>query len=129
MSGHYLVVTTFHCRTLRSFLLVWALHKRIRRTVHKGARGLVSSALDVDWRRRQIRNYSLWKSLADIASMGQVRAHINAAHVPQEIQVQTECVLYESIGDWRPHIFGEGGLLDIHSQHEQQGQYRREDED
>jgi hypothetical protein len=110
-AGGVVVVTRFDCPDLPAFAVVRAAHVVYGRRV-RAALGehLLLSITRTDLRRRRIYSITAFARLADIYRMGQVRDHIDAAHLVARLGVTTSGGVFPWSGDWRTVLFaGPGG--------------------
>jgi hypothetical protein len=105
-AGGQVVVTRFDCTALIGMLAIIALHLRVKRDVRRNARGFLGIRLLIDWRRRTILSISLWRDLASVYAMGNVRRHVEAARLPGVLGATTTCGVFCFAGDWRRVMFG-----------------------
>jgi hypothetical protein len=99
------VVTRFECGTLPKLVAMLTLHRRVKRSVRRRARGLIDVKTAVDWRRRTMLSISLWQDLESVYSMGNVPDHVAAARVPGSTGVRTASGVFCYVGDWRRVMF------------------------
>lgn len=105
-AGGCVVITRFECRSLLRLLYLMLKHSSTKRAVRRSAKGYVDSVAIVDWRQRTLISVSLWRSVASIFSMGEVREHVFAARLPRKLGIATTCGIYKFAGDWRSVMFG-----------------------
>jgi hypothetical protein len=99
------VVTRFECGTLPKLLAMLILHRRVKRSVRRRARGLIAVRTVVDRRQRTMLSVSLWQDLDSVYSMGNVPHHVAAARVPGSLGVRTASGVFCFVGDWRRVMF------------------------
>jgi hypothetical protein len=99
------VVTRFECGSLSKLVAMLALHRRVKRSVRRHARGLIGVRTLVDWRRRTMLSISLWQDLDSVYSMGDVDHHVAAVRVPGSLGVATTSGVFCFVGDWRRVMF------------------------
>jgi hypothetical protein len=106
VTGGHVVVTRFACPSLLVVLHLLGLHVLLARKVRQQAPAVIAVRAHVDWRRRQLLSISLWRSIDDIYTMGNVSAHVQAARLPGRLGVQTSCGVFTYVGDWQRVMFG-----------------------
>ncbi|MBC6460711.1 hypothetical protein [Actinomadura sp. HBU206391] len=99
------VITRFECGTLPKLVAMLILHRRVKRSVRRNARGLIGVRTVVDRRRRTMLSISLWQDLDSVYSMGNVPDHVAAARVPGSLGVGTASGVFCFVGDWRRVMF------------------------
>lgn len=103
------MITRFECPSIRSLLVVLALHKRVKRDVRRVADGYLGGATVVSWKTRTVLSISLWQRFDSIYAMGNARAHVLASRVPRRLGVSTSCGIYAYTGEWRRLMFDAPG--------------------
>jgi len=108
-AGGVVVMTRFECPTIRRLLSVVLLHWRVKRDVHRKARGLVAVRMIVVPSERMVTSISIWRDLDSVYSMGDVRRHVTAARLAGSWNVRTANGVFCYVGDWRRVMFGGAG--------------------
>lgn len=106
--GGVVVVTQFECRTWRRVIAVWWMHRRVKPAVTEASKEFLGVRLFIDWRTRRVRSVSLWSEGTALFGMGEIDAHVRAAHIPLRWGMATSCGVFGYLGDWRTVMFGGG---------------------
>lgn len=101
-----MVVTAFACRTFPNMLLIWRLHRQLKRNVYAKADGFLGVHLILNWCDRVVQSISLWSDLHALYDMGEVKEHVRAVRVPGTRGIQTSCGVFGFDGDWLSVLFG-----------------------